>query len=360
MPESEPNPSDLEAAEWVVRLDAGPLPPEEQLRFDAWLAADSRHHGAYVRARSEWLGLERLAALARNSALTEIRLAPPDVRPTTAAGRKIPTLRPSHHGRRYVQIAAGVAAVALLLGALWYTQSLHGQTFASEIGEVRNIELADGSHLTLNTNTRATVAFRDHQRSVNLEQGEALFKVAHDAFRPFVVHANEVHIKAVGTAFTVRVDDTRTDVLVTEGTVEVSREDVTGKMQVRRVTANQRAVLASPQSRPDIEAVKPEVIVRELAWRNGKASFAGEPLGSAAAEINRHSRHPIHVDDPELAARPVVGIFNANDSEGFARAAAATFGATVIRENGEIHLRVPLGMSLHAQPDTSPSPSPAP
>jgi transmembrane sensor len=78
---------------------------------------------------------------------------------------------------------------------------------------------------------------------------------------------------------------------------------------------------------------------RKLAWRDGMVAFAGEPMRVAVAELNRHSRHPILIDDPALAARPIIGIFHANDAESFAEAVAATFGAEVVHVDGAIHLR---------------------
>ena len=175
-------------------------------------------------------------------------------------------------------------------------------------------------------------------RDISLERGEALFQVAHDASRPFVVHVNDLQIRAIGTAFTVRREGARTDVLVTEGTVEIAREGQSGR-EVRRVTADQRALVVSPASPPDIEPVQPEAMERELAWRDGKASFVGEPLSTAVAEINRHSRKRIVIDDPDLAAQPVIGVFNANDAEGFANAVAASFNAEILIQGPEIHLR---------------------
>ena len=75
-----------------------------------------------------------------------------------------------------------------------------------------------------------------------------------------------------------------------------------------------------------------------MARREGRLRW--RTLSTAVAEINRHSRRKLYIDDPELASRPVIGIFNANDSESFANAAAATFGANVEHVNGEIHLQV--------------------
>lgn len=309
-----------QANAWVVRQDAGPT-AEEQREFEAWIARDRRHHGAYVRAKAAWLHADRLTALPGVQALPFWHR-----RPTLPVGP--------------ARWAAGIAALAVGIAIVWFTQFPNGDTYASEIGEVRNIQLADGSRLTLNTDTRTIVRLEPERREIVLEKGEALFEVAHDTARPFIVRANNISVRAIGTAFTVRVDDARTDVVVTEGTVEVIRDGASGEPVVQHITANHRLMLPSGASRPDIGAVAPDTLERELAWRAGLAAFSGEPLSVAVAEINRYSRHTIVIDDPALAARPVVGIFHANDAEAFADAAAATFGAEVHNTKGKIHLRM--------------------
>jgi transmembrane sensor len=311
---------EAQAAEWVALRESRPLTPEEQAHFEAWKAADVRHEGALLQAECAWLDMDRLAAL--RGAGTE----------PTASSALPRFLRWPRRG-----IAAGLVALALAGVTAWYVSREPGEIYASAIGEVRRIELSDGSHLTLNTNTLATVRFEPGIRDISLERGEALFQVAHDPARPFVVHVNDVQIRAIGTAFTVRRTDARTDVMVTEGTVEIAREGARGR-EVRWVTANQKALLISPAGTPDIEPVQPEAIERELAWRDGKVSFVGEPLSTAVGEINRHSRRQIVIDDPTLAAQPVIGVFNANDAQGFANAAAASFNARITIEGSEIHL----------------------
>jgi transmembrane sensor len=335
----EPNTIEAQANRWAVRLDAGPLAPEEQAELDGWMSRDRRHHGALVRARAIWLDADRLGALAagavREPDTSLARSKPPADEPgalTSQTARRLRAFLPA------AGLIAASVVLALLAATYLYTKVFFsGETYTSEIGEVRNIGLPDGSGLTINTDTHARVQFEETERNVAVSRGEALFNVAHDARRPFIVHANGVKVKAVGTAFTVRVDDARVDVLVTEGVVEVSREGAAASVQ--RITANQRAVIASKDSRLDIETVDRDGVNRQLAWRQGMVAFAGEPLSVAVAEINRHSRHPIYVDDPELAAHPVVGIFHANDAEGFASAASATFGAEVVHAGDAIHLR---------------------
>jgi transmembrane sensor len=318
--ESEPNSIETDASRWAVRLDAGELSAAERAELDAWVRLDSRHHGALVRAQAAWLDLDRLAAMA------------------------VPGQNQSADARAWLfsrtarrAAAASVTAFIIAAGVFWHLSAPTAATYVSEIGEVRKIALTDGSGLTLNTNTHATVRFRENERDISLEHGEALFEVSHDVSRPFIVRANDVQVKAIGTAFTVRVDDARVDVLVTEGAVEVSRSGATPSIQ--RVSANQRVMIASSQSRLEVQPVDADDLTRQLAWREGMIAFAGEPLSIAAAEISRHTRRAIVVDDPELAARPVVGIFHANDPEQFANAAAVTFGGEVVHIDGTIYLK---------------------
>jgi transmembrane sensor len=316
------------AARWAVRADAGALGPDEQRELETWLAADSRHRGAYVRARAQWVDLDRLAALKGPAAKSD----------ATAAGLS----------RRQL-LAAGIAAIGVLGSGLSWLILREGQErYTSGIGEVRRIALEDGSTVLLNTASEVTVRLSKQQRDVRLVRGEALFEVAHDKFRPFIVQANDTAVRAVGTAFAVRLDAAQVDVTVTEGVVEVADSKTmsglgvatqASKFEVKRVTAHERVVIARSRA-PDIEPIAPAQADRQLAWRAGMVSFDGESLQTAVAEINRHNRRQIVVDDPALASMPVVGIFRATDLEGFAAAAAAALKARAIPDGDVIRLQV--------------------
>jgi transmembrane sensor len=314
------------AARWAVRSARGALSPAEERELNGWLEADPRHRGAYVRARAQWMDLDRLAALH----------GPADV-----------VDEPASMTRRY-WLAASVAAVTLLGGGLsWLALRDQSERLVTGIGEVRRIPLADGSTLLLNTNTEVLVKLTPARRDVELLRGEALFEVAHDKSRPFVVRANKTAVRAVGTAFAVRLQSAQVDVTVTEGVVELS--DATDKSPgpqaaiasptppPRRVSANQRAVIL-PASAPEVSAIPAPQLSRRLAWREGMVSFDGETLQMAASEINRHNRRQIVIDDAVLAQRPLVGVFRATDVEGFAQAAAATLHAHVVIDEDQIRL----------------------
>jgi transmembrane sensor len=327
------------AARWAVRADAGPFGADEQRELDVWLNADPRHRGAYVRARAQWVDLDRLAALrGPASTVTDKIKASPAV------------------SRRQL-LAASVATITIMGGGLsWFLLRGDRERYTSGVGEVRRIALEDGSTMVLNTATAVTVQFSKRQRDIRLIRGEALFEVAHDKARPFLVHANDIAIRAVGTAFAVRLEAAQVDVTVTEGVVEVADSATAHESgpsappashpEAKRVAANERIVIASARA-PEIRPISVAETERQLAWREGMVSFDGESLQTAVAEINRHNRRQIVIDDPTLGAKPVVGIFRATDLDGFSAAAAAALKARAISDGDVIRLKLANAQTLN-------------
>lgn len=306
-----------QAAEWAARVHAGDLSAEEQARMDAWLAADLRHLGAYARVE---------AALARVGRLSSV--GPEAVR--SAAGKP-----PANMMRRRVvltgSIAASLAALGFVGTKLWSpapaTLAAAPEIIATKVGESKAVTLADGSIATLNTDTRISVAYDDTQRHIRLERGEALFKVAKNKQRPFIVAAGDTVVRAVGTAFSVRVlPEKPVQVLVQEGIVEVSRGGSSPVSPVRAVAHTQTVI---PTDTPiEVRPVTPPEVTRDLAWQTGHIVFAGETLADAAAEFARYNNTKIIVD-PAVANRTVTGMFSSNDPVGFAKVAASVLSLHV-------------------------------
>jgi len=315
------NQIDEEASRWAVRLASGPLPVSTAHELEEWMAADPRHHGALIRARAVWVDLDRLAALSRGARNQK----------TSSEWRQL--ARP-----RLVAVSIALLIIAGI-GGWMALHAARGKTYFTEIGESRDIKLADGSNMALNTATTAVVRFTGAQREINLTRGEALFEVTKDPARPFIVHAGDLTVRAVGTAFAVRRDEDRVNVTVTEGVVEVTRKDGTKTQEgARRVVANQRAVATEAQP-VSVQPIAVEDAERQLAWRGGMVAFDGEPVIDAVKEINRHSVRHIIVEDSTLAQRPVIGIFHANDIDTFADASAIALGAEAVRDGDVIRLR---------------------
>jgi transmembrane sensor len=320
MPESEPQIEDI-AAEWAVKTDAGPLEAGEQAALDAWLDAETRHLGAFARAR---------AALAFASA---DRLA------GTQDLRKWVSQPPAHSRRKFVMAAAGMAAcgAGAILAAPWMLSQPEGQSYSTRIGETQIVPLADGSIITLNTNSKVLVDYTNNRRDISLLQGEALFDVAKNRQRPFFVLAGGAEARAVGTSFAVRsLPGQAVQVLVREGIVEVKRPDTPVAPPVR-LAANMRAIV--PADAPiRVEPMTPDEVARLLAWREGRIAFEGETLKEAAAEFARYSNTHIVIDAPGMENRTVAGLFVANDPVGFSEAVAASFKLRMEVSDHEIRL----------------------
>jgi transmembrane sensor len=188
--------------------------------------------------------------------------------------------------------------------------------------------LADGSVAEVKQGGRLEVALDATERRVRLQEGEVHLAVAKETARPFIVEAGGVIIRAVGTAFSVRLDRDQVDVLVTEGRVEV--ESVEGALVP--VTAGERArIVANLQ--PVVAAVKTEAIERELAWRNVRLEFESLPLAIVITEFNLHNTLQFAIADAAAGRVKVAGTFQADNPEAFARLLEAGFGIAVERRS---------------------------
>jgi transmembrane sensor len=308
------------AAKWAARVDRGTLSEQEQRDLDAWLEQDRRHLGAYARARAVTAHFDRARALGTSFDHRQFR--EPPLRRLRGGGRS--------------WLAGALAAGVALIAVTWFLRAPSGE-FATRQGEVRLVPLADGSAITLNTETRLHVDYSKVERTVDLREGEALFNVAHDRARPFVVHAGDTQIRAVGTSFTVRrLAGEKVKVLVREGVVEVT-EDVPVKSTTIRVAALSQAVL-QPQTVTAIAPVPAAQIDRELAWQQGMISLDGRTLREAAVEFARYNKIQIIIEDPSIADRTVTGLFSANNPVGFARAVATSMSLKVDVDSNGVRL----------------------
>lgn len=324
------NEIDLEALRWLALMEHGRLSSQDQQRFQAWVAADIRHKGALIRARSASLRLERLAALAGGRSV----LQPPPPRAL---------LPPRNMTRRRMLVAtaaaAGLAGVAAWLGHGWLEETWGGTLYTSNVGELKKVTLQDGSILTMNTQTQLRVHYTGERRDISLIRGEAMFTVAHDATRPFEVRAGKWTALAVGTEFAVRrLNDATTDITVTQGVVQMVPPDRNDAAAGARLTANQKATLGADDTIVLSQVSATDMGV-QLAWRTHLVVFSGVPLREALAEMNRYTRKHIAVNDPELAQRRIVGVFSTADSQTFITAMEATLGVDAVESGDSVLLR---------------------
>lgn len=234
-----------------------------------------------------------------------------------------------HAGRRKTRliwaVAASVALVTIGCGVLTY-QYLAVQHYATRIGEQRDVLLADGSRITLNTNTAVSVRYSKDRRYLVLEHGEALFSVAHNAARPFDVAAAGTLTRALGTEFNVDMRGAKVTVSVLEGAVQVSTpaEPAAGESHSGSASTGLTHAAAVAKGQALEFRPKEQVLVQEEAdlsridaWRTRRLEFSNTRLAEAVEEFNRYSSTQVVIGTQGLAERRVSGVFRIGDTEGF-------------------------------------------
>ena len=339
---------DATAADWLARRGRG-LTSEEQAAFLQWLQTDPRHARAFASLERTWRSLDRLKDLG----LPERHRLEADL-PTAAIRRRRPSVL-------IFRTALATAAAFALAYAGWWRPARATAPFAetavTETGGQRKLSLPDGSSADLNTDTAVEIAFTAIERRVRLRRGEAQFSVAKNRERPFVVEVAGVDIRAVGTAFNVRLRPGAVEVIVTEGKVRVADTQkgtslLTAKTPAGEplLVAGERVLIGVTASSPAPEAavpVSPPEIERALAWQERRLIFDGTPLAEVVAEFNRYNRHKLVIADVRLHERQFGGTFAVGNQEAFVRLLESRFGVTAERADNETRLRL-------AEPETSP------
>lgn len=280
-----------EAGAWLARLQRDEVTEADGLDFDAWLDAAPSHRAAYSRLISLWHEFDA------GEAQTELETAE-----RRRALRPAPTRR-WLFGAGGMAIAAGLA-VAVLPGVLAEPEV---QTYTTARGQHQRITLADGSTVDLNAETKLSVSFSHSGRRAVLDDGQAIFDVAHDAKRPFVVEASGREVRVLGTQFDVRNRQG-------ELTVTVAR----GKVQVGSAAGSGRSFLLTPGQRLEIgrtglaelKTVDPQ---ETFGWRAGRLVYRAEPLANVVGDLNRQFVEQIEISDPELGRMPITGVIILDD-----------------------------------------------
>jgi transmembrane sensor len=325
------------AIAWLTEREDGFSPVRER-EFAQWLRADPRHAAAVVRLE-QTLGLLGELPEFRAEINTAFDRAAPVVPFPPAAAE-----RPSRVAWRWPRVLAwsGVAA-ALALGVFtgWRALRPAGEIrYATTAAGHERARLDDGSTLELNAASAARVQFTAAQRRVELETGEAYFAVAHDVARPFVVSAGGVSVRAVGTAFNVRIAaDRAVEVTVIEGKVRVGQggPDASAAAEAPLVAAGERLVVPKLAPVPVVEKVSAATLRESLAWQSPLADFADAPLADVVARFNSRSRVQLTLADPALADRRIGGTFALDEAEAFVRLLERD-GEIVVERRGETEI----------------------
>jgi transmembrane sensor len=320
-----------QAAEWLDAFEDGPLSEPQRRAFVAWLKRAPTHIEAFLELSllHEQLGSSPALQTDLDDLLAEVEAAriPLD-------GKPLPSVAPpaAPRRRRPWAIAASVLVLvtgSLVGGLLWMDRA--ERSYRTGFGEQRSIPLADGTVVTLNTESHLRVRLDPHGRHAELLAGEVMFDVAKDKARPFTVQAGAVDVRVVGTRFNLYRQPDATTVTVIEGIVDVTPhrvasppegadhgEEMTphpGSAPKARLTAGQQLDIAAATPVAPQLAVAPQAarVDQATAWTTRRVIFENERLDEVLRQFNRYNPRPLTVTDPELAARQISGVFKVHD-----------------------------------------------
>jgi transmembrane sensor len=317
-----------EAAAWFARKRSGEMTAREAGELDAWLGHSPENQAAFDELEHYW----RVAAAGR---------ADPDMMAVREETLRSLRRRPD---RRWLagSIAAALMVAVLggwaasqtgLLADLGLVAEPSMQAFSTAVGQRATIKLADGSVVTLDTDTLIRTRDTGRKRLVMLEKGRAFFHVAKDTNRPFIVAAGGRTVTATGTAFDVRVDAGRMEVTLVEGRVQVLEDKGRqGGRQKADMLPGWRLVAGDGDAwlLAEVDAG------RATSWMNGQLTFSNTPMSEVVAEMNRYSARKILIRDPALGRAPVIGAFKAGDVDAFVAAVKTYRLARVVRSSDTV------------------------
>lgn len=322
LPAKAPTDTDDVALDWFVRKAGGSFDAADEAALGSWLAADGAHAAAFARYQDDWRILEALPAdgvrtLKQNLADDKKALA-------RATPRKSAWWRVLFRWAPQTALAGVVLTVACggyMAWSHWLQQPVFSQQFATERGQQLEVSLPEGSHLRLDTLTRADVAIFRERREVRLPKGQAVFQVQGDPERPFDVLAGPLRITVVGTRFSVRYTPDvpgreGVQVAVEEGRVRVARASPTeGAPSLVELVAGQQ-VTSDPSGLLGAVSAVPAAGI--APWRESRVSFDNVRLDQVLAEFGRYGPVHLSVREPAVAAMRVTGTFDPRRLDNFA------------------------------------------
>ena len=310
-----------EASAWFIEFRAGDVNGEARLSFIDWLRRSPEHIQAYLEVSDVWaelptsdpdgkIDISSLIARAR-SEIDVIELSHAGSRLPHTPFPAEPYFEPHTWWQKQRRAVFAMAALALLASVTvrFWGGGDRSVSYSTAIGEQRTIQLSDGSTVELNARSSLHVHLTERQRDVTLLEGQALFRVAKDRQRPFVVRAGDAQVRAVGTEFDIYRKQSETVVTVVEGRVETY--DASGR-------AGEEAIVLSAGERL---TVLPNTVTKPTradplvatAWLQKRLIFEETPLSEVAEEFNRYNKRPLTIEDRELQKVKISGVYSSTD-----------------------------------------------
>ena len=270
-----------QAAAWIARLRADDVSAGDRARFACWLSEDAGNAAAFDRMLELWSDLGVLRAL-------------PIEIPRTARARRW-------------QLPLGLAAAAAVAALLVLPRGAEPPALElrTPVGGFQQLRLADGSEITLNTDTALSVALRDEARTVTMDHGEVFFSVAPDAARPFSAVCGEASVTVLGTAFGATCDTGGMSVVVAHWRVRFATR--VGAGASRELGAGDAVRYDRQDNLAEISRVDPG---KALAWQQRRLVFEDVPLTEVIGELQRYMEPALRIADPAAGTIRVSGVFS--------------------------------------------------
>lgn len=313
-------PADI-AERWYARLMAPDCSLREKEQFDAWLRLAPENALAYEDTKALWASLGGLDEDEVVGPYTVSALEPdtePFMRQWTDAVKRERRLTPPRPRNVWVPLRASLATLLVVGTAIWlmFKAEVPSIPFVATAA-IEDITLADGSNVQLDLDTSLAVRFGRDTRDIELKQGRAMFEVAHDAGRPFVVDAGEGLITALGTQFQVQRDGENVSVTLVEGSIGIDSAHGRNENRTLRLVPGQKASYTPTTKSWTVAAVDPAALT---SWSQGFHIFSATPLDDAIAEINRYSNVKLELAEPALGKLRLSGSFKLGKGEQIAEA----------------------------------------
>jgi transmembrane sensor len=329
-----------EATEWFIRFCEDEVDGSACAEFDAWLRLSPQHVRAYLDISAFWVAAGSVTRTQKVDVdlLVERARAASNVVVLEHAKVKAPVKGERSVHRFRLAVAAAVLLTGLALGAWKWSQVVRYPSYATQFGEQRTVTLEDGSVVELNARTRIKVRFTDAGRDIDLIEGQALFRVAKNPGRPFIVASGNTRVRAVGTEFDVYQKTRGTVVTVVEGRVSVSAPperppaatDDSAQAGPVMLSAGEQVTVISHR----VAAPSRANVAQAMAWTEGNLVFDSTPVSEVVQEFNRYNARPLSIDDPQVLALHISGAFRTTDSTQLIRLLSERFGL-VVHDTGE-------------------------
>lgn len=318
-----------EAADWLTKLDEGNLLAEDRAALRGWLSQSPEHSKALNEMATMWSEMNYL--------LNDL--------PEQNKNRTVSIDPIFLWGRNAIYVISILIVSTAGLNLWWHFESDTTPPIfhITQPGEQQLKQLSDGSSIHLNTNTVVEAQYTSSQRTVRLFRGEALFDVAHDPDRPFVVYAGNRQVQAIGTKFVVRMDSEQIQVIVADGRVKLSkREDRTqtvSRVQTEDViflNKGEQIAIGDEEDAQKAEPIGEDQLSRSLSWLSGQLVFRNEPLQQVVREVSRYLPNQIVIEDPELRDVRISGRFKIGDTEALLEAIEVSFNVQATQGDGNV------------------------